>query len=73
VAVPALQVELLTVSATANNPDLAVGDEYRMANVDTTVGEGAKSLDLKADRSLPEAVVATWKVHQLREILPTTS
>jgi hypothetical protein len=37
------------------------------------VGEGTRSLDLKADRILPEVVAATWKVHRLREILPTTA
>jgi hypothetical protein len=30
-------------------------------------------MDLLVARSLPEAVAATWKVHRLFEILPTTS
>jgi hypothetical protein len=30
-------------------------------------------LDSKVARILPEAVAATWEVHRLREILPTTS
>jgi CubicO group peptidase (beta-lactamase class C family) len=44
-----------------------------MADLDTTVEEGAISLDLKVARILSEAVAATWKVHRLREILSTTS
>jgi hypothetical protein len=56
-----------------SNPDSAVGEECRMVDLDTTVGEGARSLDLKAARILSEAVVSKWKVHRLREILPTTS
>jgi hypothetical protein len=57
---------------TANNPDPDVEEECQKADLDTTVGEGARSLDLKAVRTLPGVVAATWKVHQLREILPTT-
>jgi hypothetical protein len=37
------------------------------------MGEGAKSLDLLAARSLSEAVVAMRKVHRMQEILPMTS
>jgi hypothetical protein len=37
------------------------------------MGEGARSMNLKVARILPEAVVATWKVHRLWEILRTTS
>jgi hypothetical protein len=36
------------------------------------VGEDTNSLDLKAARILPEAVAATWEMHRLREVLPTT-
>jgi hypothetical protein len=56
-ATPALQVDLPSV--TISNPDPAVR-------------EGARSLDRVAARCLLEAVAATWKVHWLREILPTT-
>jgi hypothetical protein len=65
-----LQVELPTTSA--SNPDPGVGEECRNVDLDAVVGEGARSLDLLAVRSLPEAVAATWKVHRLQEILPTT-
>jgi hypothetical protein len=37
------------------------------------IGEDTRSLDLKTTRILPEAAVATWEVHRLREILPITS
>jgi hypothetical protein len=37
------------------------------------VREDARSLDLKAARILSEAVAATWEVHRLWKILPTTS
>jgi hypothetical protein len=70
---PALQVELPTASLTASNPDPAVGEECRKAGLDTTVGEGARSLDLKAARILLEAVAGTWKVQQLQEILHMAS
>jgi hypothetical protein len=65
VAAPAFQVELPTASVTVSNPDPAVGEECQKADLDMAVGEGARNLDLKAVRILPEAVVATWKVHQL--------
>jgi hypothetical protein len=35
------------------------------------VGEDAIRLDPKAAKMLPEALVATWEVHRLWEILPT--
>jgi hypothetical protein len=73
VAVPVLKVELPTASAMASNPDLAVGEECRTADLDKALGEGVRNLDLKATRILPKAVAATWKVHWLREILPRTS
>jgi hypothetical protein len=40
VMTPALQVELPMASLTASNPDLAVGEECRKANLDMAVGEG---------------------------------
>jgi hypothetical protein len=61
----ALQVELPMVSVMASTPDLSMGEECRKADLDTVVGEEAKIL--------PEAVAATWEVHRLLEILPTTS
>jgi hypothetical protein len=54
----ALQVKLPIVSATASNPDPAVREECRKADLDTAVGEGTRSLNLKAVRILPEAVTA---------------
>jgi hypothetical protein len=36
-----------------------------MADLDMTVGEDARSLNLKAARILTEVVAATWEVHQL--------
>jgi hypothetical protein len=35
-----------------------------------SVGEDARRLDPKAAKMLPEALVATWEVHRLWEILP---
>jgi hypothetical protein len=64
-ATPALQVEIPTVAIAAVSS--------LQADLDTAVGADARSLDLKAVRILPEAVSATWEVHWLREILPTTS
>jgi hypothetical protein len=43
---PALQVELPTASMMASTPDLPVGEECRKADLDTTVGEDVRSLDL---------------------------
>jgi hypothetical protein len=71
VAVPALRVEIPTAST--STPGLFVGEEGLQADLDTTIGVDASRLNLKAARILPEAVAATWEVHQLREILPTTS
>jgi hypothetical protein len=56
-----------------SNPDPSLGEECRKADLDMHVGKDARSLDLKATRILPEVVAATWKVHQLWEILPMTS
>jgi hypothetical protein len=66
-------VELATASATASNPDPVVGEDCWKTDLDTAMGEGAKSLDRVAAKSLPTVVVATWKVQRLWEILPTTS
>jgi hypothetical protein len=44
-----------------------------MNDLDTAVGEGVRSLDHVAARSLPEVVAAMWKVRRLREILPMAS
>jgi hypothetical protein len=73
VEVPAHQVELPTTSVMASNPDPPMGEECLKPDLDKAMGEGARSLDLKAARILPEAVAATWKVHWLWEILPMTS
>jgi hypothetical protein len=58
---------------TASSPDLAVGEECWKTDLDTTVGEGSRSLDCVADRSLLEAVAVAWKIHWLRDILPIAS
>jgi hypothetical protein len=42
-ATPALQVELLTASA--SNPDPSVGEECRKADLDIAVGEGCRSAE----------------------------
>jgi hypothetical protein len=70
-ATPALQMEIPTTAALASSPDPSMGEEGLQADLDTVVGADASSLDLKAARILSEA--ATWKVHWLREILPTVS
>jgi hypothetical protein len=61
------------MSAAASTPGLSVGEECRKADLDTVVGADIRSLDPKASRILSEAVAATWEVHWLRKILPTTS
>jgi hypothetical protein len=61
------------VSVMDSNSDPAMGEECRMADLDTTVGEDARSMNLKATSILPEAVAAMWKVHWLWEIFPMTS
>jgi hypothetical protein len=60
-------------SASTSTPDLSVGEECLQADLDMAVGADASSLDPKAARILPEAVVVTWEVHRLWEILPTAS
>jgi hypothetical protein len=72
-ATPVLQVKISTASVTASTPESSVGEECLQADLDTCVGEDARSLNPKAARILLEAVVATWEVHQLRKILPITS
>jgi hypothetical protein len=57
----------------ASNPDPSVGEECQKADLDTVVGEDARSLGLKAARIPPDAVAATWDLHRLRGILPTAS
>jgi hypothetical protein len=68
--VPALQVEIPTASVTASTPDPSVGEQCLQADLDTSVGMNARSLDPKLARILPEVVAATWEVRWLREILP---
>jgi hypothetical protein len=46
VVAPALQVELPMASATTSNSDMFVGEECRKADVDTAMGEDARSLEL---------------------------
>jgi hypothetical protein len=72
-ATPTLQVELPTASMVASTPGLSVGEECRKAELDTGVGADTRSLDPKAAKILLEAVAATWKVHQLQDIIPTAS
>jgi hypothetical protein len=49
------------------------GGECQKADLDTAVGEDARSMNLKTIRILLEVVTTTWEVHRLREILPMTS
>jgi hypothetical protein len=72
-AVPILQVEIPMMTASTSSPDPSVGEEGLEADLDTTVGVDASSLDPKAARILLEVVAATWEVHRLWEILPTAS
>jgi hypothetical protein len=48
-------------------PDPSVGEECLQADLDTGVGEDARSLNLQ------EVVATMWKVHWLGEILSTIS
>jgi hypothetical protein len=68
---PTLQVKIPMASASASTPDPSVGEECLQADLDTAVGVDASSLDLKAARIMTEAVMATWEVYQLWEILST--
>jgi hypothetical protein len=73
-AAPALQVELSTASASVSNPDPFMGEECQKDDLNTAVGEDARSRDMyAAARILPEMVAATWEVHRLWEILPMAS
>jgi hypothetical protein len=65
VAAPALQVEIPMVVVTASSPDPSVEEESLQADLDTTVGANARSLDLKLARILVKAVAAMWEVHRL--------
>jgi hypothetical protein len=68
-----LQVEIPTASVMTSTFDPSVGEECLQPDLDTSVGEDVRSLDLKAARILSEAVAATWEVHRLWEILPIAS
>jgi hypothetical protein len=57
----------------ASTPNQYVGEKGLLADLDMAVGADARSLDPRAARILSEAVVATWEVHRLREILPIVS
>jgi hypothetical protein len=70
-AAPVLQVEIPTAAASSRDP--SVGEEGLQADLDTAVRADTSSMDPKAARILSEAVAATWEVHRLREVLPTTS
>jgi hypothetical protein len=45
--------------------DPTVGEECWKSNLDTAVGEGARSLDRVAARSLSEMVADMWMAHRL--------
>jgi hypothetical protein len=70
VVAPALLVELPTALAVASNPDPDVWEECWKTDLDAV---GARSLHPVIDRIQLKVVEATWKVHWLWEILPTTS
>jgi hypothetical protein len=55
------------------SPVPSVGEEGLYAKLDMTVGADGSILDLKVAGIMLEAVLATREVHQLWEILPTTS
>jgi hypothetical protein len=61
VAADALLVEIPTAAASASspNPDPSVGDSGLQADLDTTVGVDARSVDLNAVRILSEVVADT--------------
>jgi hypothetical protein len=65
VVAPALQVEIPMAAMLASSPDPSVGEEVLQADLDTTVGVDASSLDPKVARIMSEAVAATWEVHWL--------
>jgi hypothetical protein len=61
------------VSVMASAPNPSVGEECRKADLDMTMGEDARSLNLWAVKIMSEVVATMWEVHRLRDILPTTS
>jgi hypothetical protein len=69
----ALLVEITTAAAVASSPDPSVEEGGLQAVLDMAARANARSLDPKAARILPEAVVATWEVHRVREILLSTA
>jgi hypothetical protein len=69
---PALQMEIPTTLVLASTPNPSVG-KCLWADLDTAVEADASSLGPKTTRVLSEAMVATWEVYRLREILPTAS
>jgi hypothetical protein len=54
-------------------PMVAVMTSSLPSDLDRAVGVNARSVDPKTTRILLEAVVTTWEVHRLWDILPTTS
>jgi hypothetical protein len=56
-------IQRAVVSASTHDP--YVGEEGLHADLDTTVGADASSLDPKGARIPSEKVVATWEVHRL--------
>jgi hypothetical protein len=66
VAAHALKVEIPMVVAAANSPNPSMGEGGLQAVLDTVARADAKSLD-------PKAVVATWEVHRVQEILLSTA
>jgi hypothetical protein len=69
VAAHALLMEIPTAVVMASSPNPSVGEGGLQADLDTSMGADARSLDPKVDRILLEIVAATWEVHQLRENL----
>jgi hypothetical protein len=70
VVAPVLQVKLPMISMAASNPNPDVREECWKTDLDVA---SARSMHPVSARRLPKAVDAMWKVHRLREILPTTS
>jgi hypothetical protein len=68
-----LKVEILTASASASIPDPSMGKECLQSDLDTAVGADASSLDPKVAKIMSKAVLATWEMHRLQEILHTSS
>jgi hypothetical protein len=68
-----LLVEIPMAAMAASSPDPYVGEGGLQADLDMAIGADARGLDPKTARILPEKVAATWEVHQLREILLSTT